>query len=523
MTKEMLTNIAVLVGALVFNVLFWKEKMGLNTFLFATFLVATLWFLNKDRFLERTVQLAAGGVLLSAIFVFWHNSLNAKFIHILTIPVLVGAVQIKTLRFLGSAFFLYGFNLIETPRHALKSLDTLRILRGPQSAVKSLRYALLPVLILPIFYAIYYNANPKFALLADSFWENVFKWLSFDWDLTRFAFFLFGFGLVGAALWTHRLVNIGKIESEPSDSLNADDFKNDFRNNEQNSAPKSDDSQGEELKSDDQNLTFGFSIEDRYRNSLTLLISLNALILMNNLLDFQYVWLGGALTRSPWELKQYVHEGTFLLIWGIILAIVVLYFQFRGALNFHKNSKILRGLGYAWLAQNAFLTLSVGCRNWQYIAHCGLAYKRIGVFIFLLLTLIGLFTMYLKINEKRTFFFVMCRMSWAFYAVLLANSSINWDIFITRYNIQTPVKTGVIDVHFLLDDISAKNLPLLLENKDLLKKNLFQSIDGYGLLTEDGFEKALQRKQNRFLTEQSSYSWLSFNLADKAVMDYLKK
>ena len=244
---------------------------------------------------------------------------------------------------------------------------------------------------------------------------------------------------------------------------------------------------------------------------------------MNNLLDFQYVWLGGALTRSPWELKQYVHEGTFLLIWGIILAIVVLYFQFRGALNFHKNSKILRGLGYAWLAQNAFLTLSVGCRNWQYIAHCGLAYKRIGVFIFLLLTLIGLFTMYLKINEKRTFFFVMCRMSWAFYAVLLANSSINWDTFITRYNIQTPVKTGVIDVHFLLDDISAKNLPLLLENKDLLKKNSFQSINGYGLLAEDDFEKALQRKQNRFLTEQSGYSWLSFNLADKAVMDYLKR
>ena len=131
--------------------------------------------------------------------------------------------------------------------------------------------------------------------------------------------------------------------------------------------------------------------------------------------------------------------------------------------------------------------------------------------------------MYLKINEKRTFFFVMCRMSWAFYAVLLANSSINWDIFITRYNIQTPVKTGVIDVHFLLDDISAKNLPLLLENKDLLKKNLFQSIDGYGLLTEDGFEKALRAKQNRFLTEQNGYSWLSFNLADRAVMDYLKK
>ena len=500
MAKEMRTNLAVLVGAILLNALFWNETMGFNTFLFALFLVAALWFLNKDRFTERAVQVAAGGVLLSAIFVFWHNSLYVRRIHLLTIPILAGLVQVKQMRFLGSAFFLYIANLIETPLHIIRSLATLPILRGPQSIVKNLRYTLLPIFILPIFYTIYYLANPNFAALSNSFWSNVFKWLSFDWNFARVWFFLVGTFLVGAALWTNTLTNFGKLDSERSDDLNPDDFKDEGQRD-----------------------GFSFSVEDRYRNSLTLLISLNALILMNNLLDFQYVWLGGALTRSPWELKQYVHEGTYLLIWGILLAIVVLYFQFRGSLNFHKNSKILRGLGYAWLAQNAFLTLSVGCRNWQYINHCGLAYKRIGVFIFLLLTLMGLFFMCLKVKEKRTFFFVMRRMSWAFYGVLLATCIVNWDVFITRYNIQTPVKTGVIDVRFLVEDVSAKNLPLLLENKALLKKNLFQSIDGYGLLTEDNFEKALQTKQNTFLSEQKSYSWLSFNLADKAVMDYLKK
>ena len=109
---------------------------------------------------------------------------------------------------------------------------------------------------------------------------------------------------------------------------------------------------------------------------------------------------------------------------------------------------LLRGLGLAWLAQNTFLALSVGCRNWQYIDHCGLAYKRIGVFIFLTLTLFGLYFMYLKIKEKRSFYFVMRRVSWAFYGVLLAGCFINWDVFITKYNIEMPVKTGIIDVFF---------------------------------------------------------------------------
>ena len=499
MKKDILINITVALGALLFNLIFWQETVGLNILIFAIFLVAALWFLNKESFSERNVQIATGGVLLSALLVVLHNSVFSRVIHILTIPVLIGFIQVRTLRFVVLAGLVYAANLVETPLHILRQLKNLPILRGRENLFGNLRTAFFVLLILPIFYAIYYNANPSFAELADGFWGKVFEFLSFDWNFERVGFFLFGILLTGAALWKHTLTNPEKLENHYSDTLNADDFK-----------------EGEKFN------IFNMSIDDLYRNGTTLLVSLNALILLNNILDFQHVWLGSALTRSPSELKQYVHEGTYLLIWGILLAIAVLTYLFWGALNFHPKASILRGLGLAWLAQNTFLALSVGCRNWQYIDHCGLAYKRIGVFIFLTLTLFGLYFMYLKIKEKRSFYFVIRRVSWAFYGVLLAGCLINWDVFITRYNIETPVKTGIIDVRFLLEDVSAKNLPLLYEHQELLKTH-FSKITDKSFARMGSFDNMFNAKKNSFLQEHNTYSWLSWNYADAKVLQFLKE
>ena len=51
-------------------------------------------------------------------------------------------------------------------------------------------------------------------------------------------------------------------------------------------------------------------------------------------------------------------------------------------LNFYQKNKWLRYGAYAWLFQNAVLVVSVLFRDYYYIAHMGLAYKRIGVLVF---------------------------------------------------------------------------------------------------------------------------------------------
>ena len=74
----------------------------------------------------------------------------------------------------------------------------------------------------------------------------------------------------------------------------------------------------------------------------------------------------------------------------ILISIIISLYLFRGNQNFYKKSVLLKKLALAWLAQNVILAFSVGIRNVHYIEHYALAHKRIGVFFFLLATIIGL-------------------------------------------------------------------------------------------------------------------------------------
>ena len=131
-------------------------------------------------------------------------------------------------------------------------------------------------------------------------------------------------------------------------------------------------------------------------------------------------------------------------------------------------------------------------------------------------------TKHSSVRPSRTVATVYFSVSWAFYGVLLAGCLINWDVFITRYNIETPVKTGIIDVRFLLEDVSAKNLPLLYEHQELLKTH-FSKITDKSFARMGSFDNMFNAKKNSFLQEHNTYSWLSWNYADAKVLQFLKE
>ena len=275
---------------------------------------------------------------------------------------MIGLAQLRELRFLGYAFLQYVLNTFEAPRQAVLSLKTLPILRGSKNVGKQLGNGWMTLLIFPVFYLIYYIANAKFAELSSRFWGNIFSFFSFDINMPRVLFFLLGIVVVGAAVWQQGWVDFLQKDKTHGDNL----------------------TKPENIEPD----------ESTYRNALNLVIALNALLLINNIIDIRYVWFADLSGKTALQLKEYVHEGTYLLIFGIVLAISIILWLFKGGLNFEENtpksSFILRGVTMIWLAQNALLALSVGIRNLQYILYYGLAYKRIGVFIFLALTIYGL-------------------------------------------------------------------------------------------------------------------------------------
>src|SRR4029078_3225426 len=126
----------------------------------------------------------------------------------------------------------------------------------------------------------------------------------------------------------------------------------------------------------------------------------------SNCVDITYVWFGFTYNNDI-NLSEYVHEGTGLLIFSILLAMVLLLFFFRGNLNFYKQNKWLRAGAYAWLLQNSILAVSVLFRDYYYIQHYGLAYKRIGVLIFLAMVLMGLITVFIKIQKRKTAYYLL--------------------------------------------------------------------------------------------------------------------
>jgi Domain of unknown function (DUF4173) len=514
MKKEILRSEIILLGAALFNFIFWNENLGINTLIFTIFIVSGLWFMERDSFQTRSVRITAMVAVLLSCLVVWHNSLIVKTIYCLNFSVMIGLIQERQLRFLGSAILLYVTNLFTVIQNLFTTLKELPILRGSQKFTQGLKLAILPAFILPIFYGIYYLANPKFAALSGQFWTAVANWLSFDWNPERILFFVMGLLVVGAAFLKNKWLEVLGFEQDKTDTLIAENYEErPFK-------------------------LFDFDENSSYRSAMMLMISLNILLVFNNLLDFNYVWLGGAEVKTAVELKQYVHEGTYILIVGIVLALVVLMVLYKGSLNFTKNSEIwssatsrlpsgLRGLSFAWLVQNAVLAVSVGMRNWQYIDHYGLAYKRIGVFLFLSLVLYGLYLMYLKINEKRTLFFFISRGAWAIYAVMVAACFINWDVFITKYNLTVSTKTQSVDVPFLVKDISDKNLYLLYENRDRLIEKMpnkpFDENEYWESQAPDFTNKeakiayldyALKQKRANFEGKTSGKTWLSWNYPD---------
>jgi hypothetical protein len=511
MKKEILRSEIILLGAALFNIIFWNENLGINTLLFTIFIVSGLWFMERDSFQTRPVRITAIVAILLSCLVIWHNSLIVKVIYCLNFSVMIGLIQERQLRFLGSAILLYVTNLFTVIQNLFSTLKELPILRGSQKFTQGLKLAILPAFILPIFYGIYYLANPKFATLSSQFWTAVANWLSFDWNPERILFFIVGLLVVGAAFLKNKWLEVLGFEDGRTDTLNAENYEErPFK-------------------------LFDFDENSSYRSAMMLMISLNILLVFNNLLDFNYVWLGGAEVKTAVELKQYVHEGTYILIVGIVLALAVLQVLYKGSLNFTKNTKILRGLSFAWLVQNAVLAVSVGMRNWQYIDHYGLAYKRIGVFIFLSLVLYGLWLMYLKINEKRTLFFFISRGAWAIYAVMVAACFINWDVFITKYNLTVSTKTQSVDVPFLVKNISDKNLYLLYENRDRLIEKMpnkpFDENEYWETQSPDFANKeakiafldyALKQKRANFEGKTSGKTWLSWNYPDYRNSKFLK-
>ena len=445
-------------SAVLSDYLFWHESAGLNILVYMLFLVAAhLVLLPRHAPVRRTVSfwVVAVGCVASGGLVAWYGSSAAVLAALASGLLLVGLVNQSQLRLLGYAALTAAAGVLPAVGAVLGSIRAPRQLGGRlQRGWFYGRVLGMPLLAVGIFQALFAVANPRFAALSARFWNGLADWLGrlfADISIPHLLFFVVC--LVGAAgalvvvpvhFFLDHESRFGEFVRRQRDRVASLGVRQpNFRHNDR-------------------------PMLDLRKEWLAAVVSfglLNALLLVVNVVDINWIWLG-FVPAPGFDLTQFVHEGTYVLIFSILLAAGIMLWFFRRNLNFYQPGlPLLRWGATVWVLQNVVLAISVGLRNYYYIVYTGLAYKRIGVYGFLLLTLFGLGTVLLKIWQRRSAFNLVRLNSWAVYAVMLGLAAGNWEIWIAEYNLQTGFSR--VDIGFLLR-MPPRVLPVLLANQRVL-------------------------------------------------------
>ena len=142
------------------------------------------------------------------------------------------------------------------------------------------------------------------------------------------------------------------------------------------------------------------------------------------------------VVKSQDNLSAETHERVNSVILSIIMAILVILFYFKSGFNFDEKSRSLKISARIWIVLNAVLVISASIKNSEYIINFGLTYKRLGVYAFLAMALIGLIFTLIKIQKSKTNAYLFTRMFWVSYGLILVCSYVNWGAIITSNNIK---------------------------------------------------------------------------------------
>ncbi len=498
----------------IFNFFFWGEKLGVNLIIYIILLTAAALAFNQESIKSPKVIAVILAVLYSCGMVIYNNSVFSIFACISASLVLSGLIHQPRLRTVISAaltalgsFTLFPYNTIEEIKY------NSRKHRYFAKFLKASKLAVLPVLIFIVFYSIYAYSNPIFNDYSNSFWDEIRKFLDrifIDYPFARIMLIFFGLFIVTGVLYNRGIKVFLKLDESFLNTL----IRDKYRKISSRIGVRTD------LLKAFKNL-FKFKMKSlltEHKIGIILLIMVNALIMILNIIDISFVWIGFDSSRVD-NLAYFVHEGTSYLIFSILLSMTILLFYFRGNLNFYKNNYFLKFLAYLWIVQNGIMAISVMLRNYYYINYYyALSYKRIGVMIFLLLVFTGLITMFIKIYSKKTLFYLLKVNSTAAFIVMILIGSLSWDYHIAQFNLLNPDKVE-IDAAYLFT-LSDDVLPVLDENKNVIDRDIMFR-EGFRRYIQNGVMELKYRK-NRFIEKQAKYTWLSWNYADYSIKENIE-
>lgn len=237
----------------------------------------------------------------------------------------------------------------------------------------------------------------------------------------------------------------------------------------------------------------------------SLLITLIALLLIYNAVDIRFIWVELLDPAVELSYSEIVHGGINSLITSIVLVILIITFLFRGGLNF-ENNRGIKILTLIWLSLNVLMVSTTIIKNHAYISELGLTYKRIGVYIYLILALGGLILTFIKVLQIKSFWFLLRSGSLLFLLTLTVVGAISWNKIIAQHNLN--LESNTIDLEYIFD-LGPDTYPLLLDYYAANHSTEQENLDFWQKVTRnfDYVKYDLER-------DQEIYTWKSFNIRD---------
>lgn len=489
-------------GTILFDYMFRNHNIGVNTFIFSAFTISVLFYTFPEGFKSRIALTIAAGTLISSLIVFYHASSMSIFVWFMSIvllPAYIHNTELKSFVFGIPASYL-SYLMIFGKIREFKFRETKYTKFN--KFVKVIKISAIPIVVLIVFIAIFKSANPVFDELTDDFFNAIGEFLEQIFDtisFSRIIFILFGFTIIAWFLYKTVLSNFVEREKDLKDDIEKErsiEGVEGIISSENSKAAK---------------------IKNEFRQGIMIVVLINLLLVFVNYIDITWLWFGFDYNGEI-NLTQFVHEGTYLLIFSILLSMAIMLYFFRKELNFLDNNKYLKIFSYIWIVQNVILLTSVLIRNLIYIEHFGLAYKRIGLFFFLMLVLFGLISLILKIKDKKTIYYLLKINAAALYVGFIGFAFPDWDMIIAKHNLNSKTIEG-LDVRFLMR-LDEKTLPILYENRQKIYLAGYDDefYDYFTYRTTD-----LDDKIENFLYEYEERTWRSFNFADYKAYKYLKE
>ncbi|TGE22897.1 DUF4153 domain-containing protein [Hymenobacter metallicola] len=511
-----LTNLQKLllpVGAVLFDVLFWQERAALSMLLYTAFVVGgVLAGLPRHAAAWRSgyFWLTLAGTGISAVMVAVYSSAAAQLSCVVSLAAWLGYVNQSHLKLVGYAVLTSLVNLFPAIERVGQLVRFPANVSGRASRLWYYGRLLgVPLAALLLFHCLFVVANPQYSYFSGRVLELLGQALDLLFarlSVPHLLFFVLGLLLTAGAVFLIPVHYFADQESRFGEVVRRS------RDRVASFAVRRPDFRPAAFRTLD--------LRKEYLMALSLIGLVNVLLLVVNVIDIRWIWFGFVPTRD-FDLTQFVHEGTYVLIFSILVAMGIVLWFFRRNLNFYQPGlPVLRWGATVWVLQNAVLAVSVGLRNYYYIQYTGLAYKRIGVYGFLLLTFFGLATVLLKVWQRRSAYALVRLNALAVYTVMVLLACGNWEIWIARYNLQPRFRE--IDYGFLLD-MPDRVLPELAAHAATLGRQTLIREDGYNHWApwpQEEARQALQARIRSFRAQQAQRHWPSLSWADYQAARY---